>query len=267
MTGEVAMNTKSTIKHSGLCLLLFVTFILYNNFAPMRKRDYPYLNLELKSLPGERWKDIPGLNGMYQVSSFGRVKRSKRESRLKNKVIYPRAEMIIKPELHKVLNAFKHDYSQHLTVRVAVKEIRYNYSIARLVFTTFKEGYDYDDKSFVVISKDNDTLNLRLSNLKAITLSEKAQRIKDLGRTPNPFHKLSPKQVKQRWLHMLQFRLKPVIQYSLSGKKIKEYESIEKAAKAVKGRASAIGQAAKGHQTTSAGFKWKYKYKRHKDSL
>jgi hypothetical protein len=232
----------------------------------MSKRNYPYLDLELKSLPGERWKDIPGLEGLYKVSSFGRIKRLERTTKLKNKVMYPRAEMIIKPELQRAFNAFKNDYSDYLSVRVAVRDERYNYSLARLVFTTFKEGYDYDDKSFVVICADDDTLNLRLSNLQAISQSEKAQRIKDLGRTPNPFHKLSRGQVKQRWLHMLQFRLKPIIQYSLSGKKIEEHESIAKAAKAVKGRASAIAQAAKGNQITSAGYKWKYKYKKDKES-
>jgi hypothetical protein len=237
-----------------------------DTFALMRKRDYPYLYTELRSLPGERWKDIPGLEGLYKVSSFGRVKRLERTTKLKNKVMYPRAEMIIKPEVQRAFNAFKNDFSDYLSVRVAVKDQRYNYSLARLVFTTFKTGYDYNDKSFVVISADDDTLNVRLSNLQAISQSEKAQRIQDLGRTPNPFHKLSARQVKQRWLHMLQFRLKPVIQYSLNGRKIAEYGSIVKAAKAVKGRASAIAQAAKGNQITSAGYKWKYKYKKDKES-
>jgi hypothetical protein len=233
----------------------------------MRKRDYPYLNRALKSMPGERWRDIPGLEGLYQVSSFGRVKRLERTTKLKNKVMYPRAEMIVKPEVQKAYNGFKKDHSEYLTVRVAVQGVRHNYSIARLVFTTFKNGYDYDDKSFVVVSADGNTLNVRLGNLTAISISEKAQRIKDLGRTPNPFHKLSSRQVKKRWLHMLQFRLKPVIQYSVSGRKIAEFESIAKAAGATNTNVSAISQAAKGRQFTSGGFKWKYKYKKHKDTL
>lgn len=232
----------------------------------MPKRNYPYLDLDLRSLPGERWKDIHGLEGLYMVSSFGRIKRLEIASKLKNNSIYPRREMIIRPEVRKTLNAFKNDYAAYLSVRIAVREVRYNYSIARLVFTTFKEEYDYNDKSFYVISIDDDTLNVRLSNLKAISSSEKAQRIKDLGRTPNPFHKLSQKQIKKRWLHMLQFRLKPVIQYSPGGRKIAEYASVVKAAKAVKGNASSISQAAKGHQLSSAGYKWKFKFKKDKES-
>jgi hypothetical protein len=233
----------------------------------MPKRNYPYLDLQLRSLPGERWKDIPELKGLYQVSSLGRVKRLEHTTKFKNKVIYPRAAMIIKPELRRTFNAFKNSSSYYLSIRVAVKDVCYNYSLARLVFTTFNEGYDYYDKSFAVISADDDTLNVRLKNLKAISISEKQQRMKDLGRSPNPFHKLSPRQVKQRWLHMLQFRLKPVIQYSVSGKKIAEYESIARAAKRTNTNVSSITQAAKGRQVTSGGFKWKYKYKKHIASL
>jgi len=38
------------------------------------------------SLPGELWADIPGFVGIYQVSSFGRVKSILRET--KNGVIW-----------------------------------------------------------------------------------------------------------------------------------------------------------------------------------
>ncbi|MDE3248121.1 MAG: hypothetical protein KGO82_05670 [Bacteroidota bacterium] len=35
---------------------------------------YPYQNLEYKNLRGERWKDIPGYVGYYQVFNLGRVR-------------------------------------------------------------------------------------------------------------------------------------------------------------------------------------------------
>jgi hypothetical protein len=162
-------------------------------FAGVKKTNYPYRNTDLRTLPGEKWKDIPGLDGLYQVSSLGRIKRLERTSRLKNKVLYPRAEKIIKPELRSSYNAFKNDYTDYLSVRVAVHNVRYNFSIQRLVFTTFREGYKYEDRSFVVTAMDGDTLNAKLSNLRGISISEKQQRIKDLGRSPNPFHKLSAK--------------------------------------------------------------------------
>jgi hypothetical protein len=232
----------------------------------MAKHNYPYLNTNLKSMPGERWKDVPGLEDLYQVSSMGRVKRLERSTKLKNKTIYPRAEMIIKPEVRTSYNAYKKDYSKYLSVRLAVDEVRYNYSLARLVLTTFKPSMVYEDKTKVIVSIDEDTLNVRLSNLKAISVSEKQQRMKDMGRSPSPFHKLSARQVKQRWLHMLRGRYKPIIQYSLSGKKIAEFENIALAAKATGANRSAITQTAKGNQLTSGGFKWKYKNNKDRSS-
>lgn len=34
----------------------------------------PYKNLSLEDMPGEVWKDIPGYEGSYQASTFGRIK-------------------------------------------------------------------------------------------------------------------------------------------------------------------------------------------------
>lgn len=40
----------------------------------------PYQNLSCEDIPGEIWKDIPGWEGLYQASNFGRVKSLARES-------------------------------------------------------------------------------------------------------------------------------------------------------------------------------------------
>jgi len=34
----------------------------------------PYQNLSLEDMPGEVWKDVPGYEGLYQVSNLGRAK-------------------------------------------------------------------------------------------------------------------------------------------------------------------------------------------------
>src|SRR5436853_623607 len=39
---------------------------------------YPYQNPDLIDLPGEKWDDIPSLDGAYHLSSYGRVKSLKR---------------------------------------------------------------------------------------------------------------------------------------------------------------------------------------------
>lgn len=40
------------------------------------KMKYPYQNLTLKDLKGERWEDIPELDGYYRISNFGRIKEN-----------------------------------------------------------------------------------------------------------------------------------------------------------------------------------------------
>lgn len=39
----------------------------------------PYQNLSLEDMPGEEWRDIPGWEGYFKVSSFGRIKTAPRD--------------------------------------------------------------------------------------------------------------------------------------------------------------------------------------------
>ena len=41
---------------------------------------YPYQNHSLVNLPKEKWKDIVGFEGIYQISNYGRVKSLPRET-------------------------------------------------------------------------------------------------------------------------------------------------------------------------------------------
>ena len=44
----------------------------------MSKKEYPYQNLWLKDIKGEEWEDVPGLDGVYLISNFGRIKSIRR---------------------------------------------------------------------------------------------------------------------------------------------------------------------------------------------
>lgn len=52
---------------------------------------------------------------------------------------------------------------------------------------------------------------------------------------------------------------KPVIQFDLKGNKIREYETLGEASRAIKGDISAIIRACKGKQKTSYNYVWQYK--------
>lgn len=53
-------------------------------------------NSELR-LPGERWRDVPGLEGIYQVSNFGRIKGLARDIKRTDGQAYFRNERICTP--------------------------------------------------------------------------------------------------------------------------------------------------------------------------
>ncbi len=40
----------------------------------MPGNNYPFHNKSIKDIRNEEWKDIPGFEGVYQASSFGRIK-------------------------------------------------------------------------------------------------------------------------------------------------------------------------------------------------
>ena len=224
----------------------------------MPQKKYPYLNLSLKSMPGERWKPIAGLDDYFLISTYGRIKRLEYESEHKNGTLYVRQEKIIKPEIRWHYNAFKKDYSGYLTTRIAVEGSRYNFSIGRLVYYTFvKPGNYYDFKS-IVLYKDEDNFNVRPGNLRLASLSEKQKRIKDFGRSPNPFHKLSAAQVNARHWHMLKYHLKPVSQYNFEGRKLKTFGSIADASRTTGANATGISRTAKGYHDSCGGYIWKY---------
>lgn len=223
-----------------------------------KKKNYPYLNLELKTLPGERFKPIKGLEGYFQVSNKGRVKRLEYETTYKNGSVYIKPEKIIKPEIRWSYNKYKNDWTPYLAIRVGVHYYYYNFAVARLVYSSFKNNFTYSDFSKVIFYKDGDSLNTTLDNLVLATVSDKQKRIKELGRSPNPFHKLSPKQVEARHWHMVKFRLKKITQFNLSGKKLKTFNSIAEAHRATGTNATGISRTAKGHLRTAGGYIWKY---------
>lgn len=219
---------------------------------------YPYTNLDLKSMPGERFKPVKGLEEYFAVSNKGRVKRLEYETTYKNGARYVKPEKIIKPELRWSYNRYKNDWTPYLSVRVGAHYRYYNFAIARLVYCSFNKNLRYSDFSKVIFYKDGDSLNTTLGNLVPATVSEKQRRIKEFGRSPNPFHKLSAREVKERHWHMVKFRLRRITQFNLAGKKLRTFGSIAEAHRYTGCNPTGISRTAKGHLRTAGGFIWKY---------
>ncbi|WP_164735530.1 NUMOD4 domain-containing protein [Pseudoflavitalea rhizosphaerae] len=212
----------------------------------------------MSNIEGERWKDIPGLEGYFKISNKGRVKRMAYEAVYSNGIIYHERPMIMKPYVHKHRNEYKGDFKTYLSITLTVEGVRYRYTVARLVFNCFVKEMDLEDKSIVIFYKDNDSFNLSPQNLRIATLSEKQKRIKELGRSPSPLHKLSRRQVLERLQRAREKRMRPVSQYNFRGKKIQSYPSAREAARSTDGNASNILQVARGNAISAGGYLWRF---------
>jgi len=80
----------------------------------MSQKVYPYQNMSLENLEGEVWEDVPGLDGYFLISNFGRIKRQQYDLQHPNGFVYMLPEKIIKPKIGKAANKFKNDYTYYI---------------------------------------------------------------------------------------------------------------------------------------------------------
>lgn len=122
--------------------------------------EYPANWFLLKNLPNEEWRDVQGHEGIYQISSFGRVK-----------------------SLHKkgFARILKPSFTQHGYLRVNLSKDggSQNCMVHFLVATAFLEkpaGVE-----FVVNHKNNNHTDNRLVNLEWVTRSENTTHAYQIG--------------------------------------------------------------------------------------
>ena len=230
----------------------------------MVKVKYPYQNLSLKNIKGEKWKDIPDLQDHYQVSNYGRIKRLQYEMLYKNGAIYLKPEKIIKPTIVKHFNKFKNDYSNFLINRVIFKKRKHNFTNARLVYYSFVEQFDLADHTIAIICKDENNFNIRPANLKKVSAGEKKQRSITRKRFRSPFLDLTPASRKKIRKAIVKTVSKRVSQYSSDGRTlIKTYPSMAAAQRATGVHYITIGSRASGKGKTAGGYIWKWEKEEH----
>ena len=106
----------------------------------------------------ERWKDIPGYEGIYQASTYGRIKSLARE------IVAPTRYVSRWQNRHRSLDRVMTPKIQNSRALIALwqKGLRQTFRIERIIWETFKgeipQGYQ-------VIKKHKDPTNNKLSNL------------------------------------------------------------------------------------------------------
>lgn len=221
---------------------------------------YPHEDFSLKKIKGERWKDIPGLEGYFMVSNYARVKRLEYEIVNKKGIVHVKHKKIIKPTVLQARNKFKNDFTKALHTRIVLSGVGYHFSLTRLVYNCFVKQFDMNDKTILILCKDADNLNVIPSNLIMADLSVRARRIIELNRSESVFKTLTnDKEFAARRRERMSKRMsKQVTQFSLKGKKIKTFSSMTEAQRSTRVFASAIALAASGGCITAGGFVWQW---------
>lgn len=176
----------------------------------------------------EIWKDIPGYGGIYQASSFGRI-RSFANSRIRRDMDVPHI-MTQRPARH-----------GYMACHIGKKQIK----VHRLVAATFIENPLNKPQ---VNHKDGDKLNNRPENLEWVTNSE------------NQIHANAHGLNESRKIAHRDAVCKPVIQYSKQMTKIATFESSQEAQRKTGIWQSQITNCClkKPHCKSAGGYIWRF---------
>lgn len=218
----------------------------------------------------EVWKDIPGYEGLYQVSDFGRVKSLSFKRSGKERIL---KQGIKKQGYH------------HVCLR---KDNKNNWFLVhRLVAKCFLEPIEGKE---IVNHKDENPSNNHVNNLEWCTyqyncnygtLKERQSKLqrkrfkyqkhpmngkqhteeaKQKIREANTGKHLSEKTKNKISKIMKGKNNKPILQYTVSNDLIREWESTTTASKELGISITSINNALKGRSVTAGNYKWFYKY-------
>lgn len=169
-------------------------------------------------MKSEKWKDVPGYEGLYQVSDYGRVKSTKRQGASGG------------------LAALVENEDGYLRVKLCKNGTERKVMVHRLVYETFV-GKMPDGTEINHI--DENKKNNMVPNLEAVSHIRNIRHGTGLMRCAIA-----------HW--------KPIRQYTINGDFVAEYPSRAEAAKATGVNGSGISQTANGKQSNAGGFLWKY---------
>lgn len=219
--------------------------------------NYPFHNKSIKDIRNEEWKDIPGFEGIYQASSFGRIKSLDRtilHARLGKQFVGGR---ILSQSIAENHNIKTGEPMIDLRVSLSMDGVQHYFNTRRLIYMTFvNKKINYQKDGLYVINKDGNGYNNKVKNLQLVTKSEKQKRVFTRDRQDS-YLKIADR---SKWPKTYggYTRRKPIKQYTNRGKLIAKYESVSEASRQTGIGEKEIIQVAKGVYSQWNGFKWKY---------
>lgn len=129
--------------------------------------------------------------------------------------VYLSKDKIRRARLDMKVNKTVNDKVYTLVITLNRDGIKYHYSVGRLVYYTFVEPFDLEDRTIYVSYKDGNGRNVHVSNLLKIKISAIKLRSYELGRAISHLRALS----------------KPVTQFDAAGNVVASYDSMYEAGK------------------------------------
>ncbi len=215
---------------------------------------YPYLHLQLENLDGEEWKDIEEFEGIYQVSSLGRIKSLDRYVNHRSGKPLFIIGVVLSQTMYRYKNAHTKDMIIALRVALSKENKRYDYQVRRLVYDAFVGKLDPKKD---IVNVDGNGFNNQIDNISMLDKKQKQQRSILRNRVIPSLVYLDRSNFKKTWGGYS--RQKPIQQLSLEGVLIKEFPSIAEAVRQTGHDEKSIINVAKGRWSHHHNFIWKYK--------
>jgi hypothetical protein len=224
----------------------------------MTRRKYPYQNLSLEDMDGEKWEDVPGYEEHYLISNYGRVKSLPKYIEFfipgKHLISYYKPEKILTQGIQKRWNSISREYIYTLIVTFCINQKMKTLVVHRLVWNAFIREINYTSDKLCISHKDGEGRNNHYSNLAAGIQSEFSSKAYKRGRLIRLAKYITASSIAKGACT----RSKQITQYDLEGYRIKTYSSLINAEKVTGIHHSNISLAAKGKKLQMGNFIWRY---------
>lgn len=190
----------------------------------------------LQDLPGEEWRDIVGLESLYMVSNYGRIKRLYRSFfRVNGRLQYHEEKILNLPP----------DKDGYSRICLSYKGKRFEKKVHRIVAEAF-----VGNPTGMVINHKNGVKNCNIvSNLEITTVKENNLHSFRMGRKTRNKIQVNQYLIKNR---------KNKFQEAIIDSLLETHESITEAARKLSIGDSAIVACCKGRIKSAGGFIWRY---------
>lgn len=221
----------------------------------VEKRLPAYQDRLLSDRPREQWTDVPGLEGYYWVSSFGRIRRLERWVPYPDGSEHHLPEKVLAPRVRQFANEHAGDAAFLLNIPLRVEGHIYEFQIRRLVYHCFVEPIDLNDPHILIISRNGNGLDVRPNNLTLLNRAAHTAWLQDRGRRISRF---SEEHRQMGTEASIKATAREVSQYDAKGRRLRTFPSIMEASRQTGIHQSLINSAAVGRAATGGGYYWRY---------